>query len=131
MQNRALRWLLLVIGLLFTGIGIIGIWIPGVPTTGPILLAAFLFSKSSTRFDQWILNHRVFGPITRDWRAGHGFTVRLKLVAVVAITFSFALTVGFAIDSFNVRVGMILLAVGLIIYILRLPTKQTETHQPV
>ena len=119
------------IGLLFTGIGIIGIWIPGVPTTGPILLAAFLFSKSSTRFDQWILNHRVFGPITRDWRAGHGFTVRLKLVAVVAITFSFALTVGFAIDSFNVRVGMILLAVGLIIYILRLPTKQTETHQPV
>ncbi|MYD04868.1 MAG: DUF454 domain-containing protein [Acidimicrobiia bacterium] len=129
-RNRALRLVLLVLGLFFVGIGIIGIWVPVVPTTGPILLAAFLFSKSSTRFDQWILQHRVFGPITRDWRAGHGFTVRLKLVAVVAITLSFALTVVFAIDSLIIRVGLILLGMGLIIYILRLPTKPTETPQP-
>lgn len=122
-QNRVLRSVLLGLGLLFAAIGIVGIWVPLIPTTGPILLAAFLFSKSSARFDRWVVNHRVFGPIIRDWRAGHGFTIRLKATAVIAIILSFAITLGFALDSPMVRLLLGLFGVGLIVYILRLPTK--------
>ena len=122
-QNRVLRSVLLGLGLLFAAIGIVGIWVPLIPTTGPILLAAFLFSKSSARFDRWVVDHRVFGPIIRDWRAGHGFTVRLKATAVIAIILSFAITLGFALDSPMMRLLLGLFGVGLIVYILRLPTK--------
>ena len=111
------------LGLLLTAIGIVGIWVPLIPTTGPILLAAFLFSRSSERFDRWLCDHRVFGPIIRDWRAGHGFSVRLKATAVVAILVTFTITIGLALDHPLVRVLLGLFGVGLIVYILRLPTK--------
>ena len=104
-------------------IGIVGIWLPLIPTTAPILLAAFLFSKSSERFDRWLVEHRIFGPIIRDWRAGRGFTARLKAAAVIGVTLSFTITVGFLLDNAMVRVLLGLFGIGLIIYILRLPTK--------
>ena len=126
-RSRALRIVLMGLGLLFVGIGFVGAFLPLVPTTGPILLAAFLFSISSVRFDHWLTHHRIFGPIVRDWRAGRGFTMRLKVAAVVAIAVTFTITVAFAIDSTLVRVLLIGLAVGLVVYILQLPTKQPVT----
>ena len=122
-KNRMLRVLLMGLGFAFVGIGFAGVFLPLIPTTGPILLAAFLFSMSSVRFDRWLTNHRIFGPIVRDWRAGRGFTMRLKMTAVIAIALTFTITVGFAIDNTTVRVLLIGLAIGLVVYILRLPTK--------
>ena len=107
----------------------IGIVVPGIPTTGPVLLAAFFFSKSSERFDNWIVNHRVFGPIVRDWRAGRGFSKRLKTTAVVAIVITFAITLTFAIKGAVARGLMVALALGIIAYILSLPTKPAEVAE--
>ena len=125
-RNRALRVLLMALGLIFVGIGFVGAFVPLIPTTGPVLLAAFLFSVSSVRFDLWLTNHRIFGPVVRDWRAGRGFTMRLKMTAVVAIAVTFTITVGFAIDHTVIQVSLIGLAIGLVIYILQLPTKPRE-----
>ncbi len=116
----------MVLGWVFVGLAFVGIVIPGIPTTGPVLLAGFFFSKSSERFDAWLLNHRLFGPIVRDWRAGLGFSMRLKVIAVIAIIATFTLTLTVAITSGVGRALMIALAAGIIIYILRLPTKQPE-----
>src|SRR3990170_1557620 len=126
-QNRWLRGIYVVLGFLLVGIGVIGTVLPGIPTTAPILLAAFLFSKSSQRFDDWMLNHKVFGPLVRDWRAGLGFTARAKAIALSAIAITFTITVGWAIDNLAVRIGLVLLALGISTYILRLPTKRLET----
>ena len=125
-QSRALRVVLMALGWLFVGIGFVGAFLPLIPTTGPILLAAFLFSVSSARFDHWLSHHRIFGPIVQDWRAGQGFTMRLKLTAIIAIAVTFTITVGFAIDNALVRVLLIGLAIGLVIYIFRLPTKHPQ-----
>jgi uncharacterized membrane protein YbaN (DUF454 family) len=114
----ALAWL-------FVGIGFIGIAVPGLPTTGPILLAAFLFSKSSERFDNWLVNNRLFGSIVRDWRAGEGFTVRAKSVAVAAIAFSFAVTTYWFVTGFYARAAMWTLAIAIAAYIVSRPTKRT------
>lgn len=122
-KNRFARLLLMGCGWLMVGIGFIGLFAPLIPTTGPVLLAAFLFSLSSERFDNWLLGHRVFGPVVRDWRAGRGFTVRLKATAVAAIALTFTVTVGFFIRPLLVRGLLAALGAGLIIYILTLPTK--------
>ena len=123
-RSRAVRTVYVGLGLFVLGLGLAGTVLPVIPTTGPILLAAFFFSRSSERFDDWLVNHRLFGGIVRDWRAGRGFSVQAKTVAVIAIAVTFTITVGFAVSSTPVRVFLVLLALGLIVYILRLPTKR-------
>lgn len=129
-QRRSLRIMLMGIGWLFVGIGFAGIALPLVPTTGPILLAAFLFSISSARFDRWLCEHRIFGPMVGDWRAGRGFTVRLKAWAAAAIVLTFSVTIAFAVDRTAARILLAALAAGLIVYILRLPTKRPAPCDP-
>lgn len=130
-KNRALRVLLLGLGFAFLGIAFVGIAVPGLPTTGPVLLAAFLFSKSSERFDNWLVTNRLFGTIVQDWRAGRGFSIRGKAIAIVAIAISFGITTIFFVDNVYVRVALWLLAIGIAIYIVTRPTKRTDTSDSV
>lgn len=125
-RSRALRSVLLVLGWIWVGIAFVGIIAPIIPTTGPILLAAFFFSKSSERFDAWLVNNRFFGSIVRGWRNGEGFTVRAKAIAVTAIFVSFGVTTVFALSgaSVGIRGGMWLLAFAIAAYVVTRPTKR-------
>ena len=129
-KSRVLRSLFLVLGFFFMGMAFVGVVVPLIPTVGPVLLAAFFFSKSSERFDHWLVNNRLFGGIVRDWRAGLGFTVRAKTIAIVAIIVTFTISVVFVIESTVVRVGLVLFASALVAYIARLPTKR-NVPEPV
>ncbi len=129
MRKRAiLRWVYTAAGLASIGLAIIGTVLPVVPTVPLVLLAGFFFSRSSERFDRWLVEHSVFGPIITDWRAGLGFTVRAKLVAVVAIVASFGSTLLIAVSSTVGRIGMILLAISVIAYIVSRPTKRVAAE---
>lgn len=123
-KSRALRYLFLALGIFFVGLAFVGIAIPLIPTVGPVLLAAYFFSKSSERFDQWLVENRLFGAIVRDWRAGLGFTIRAKSIAIGAIILTFTISVVFVIDITVIRVGLIALAIALVVYIAQLPTKR-------
>ena len=124
-KSRVLRSTFLVLGFFFLGIAFVGVAAPLIPTVGPVLLAAFFFSKSSERFDHWLVNNRLFGGIVRDWRAGLGFTIRAKMIAIVAIIVTFTISVVFVVEPTLIRVGLIVLASALVLYITRLPTKRT------
>jgi uncharacterized membrane protein YbaN (DUF454 family) len=115
-------------GLLSVGLAVVGTVLPFVPTVPLVLLAGFFFSRSSERFDRWLVEHRVFGPIIRDWRAGLGFTVRAKVLAAFAIIVSFSLTLLVAVESTSGRIGMIALAISVISYIVSRPTKRLATE---
>jgi uncharacterized protein len=104
-------------------IGIVGVWLPLIPTTGPVLLAAWCFARSSERFDQWMLNHRIFGPIVRDWRSGAGFTGRAKVIAVIALAATFTVSIWFVRDNLAVAIGLAVLGVALAVFIVSRPTK--------
>ena len=77
----------------FTGLGFVGAFLPVMPTTVFLLLAAFFFARSSPRFYAWLLNNHTFGPFIRDWRAGLGMPLRAKILAVTLIV----LTIGSSI----------------------------------
>lgn len=125
-KNPVLRVVLMALGWLWVAIAFIGIVLPGLPTTGPILLAAFFFSKSSDRFDNWLVSNRFFGAIVRDWRAGNGFTVRAKAIAVAAIVLSFSITTIWVVTNPYARLGMWLLAAAIATYVVTRPTKTSE-----
>ncbi|MEN3068945.1 YbaN family protein [Uliginosibacterium sediminicola] len=82
--RRRVLWLL-VAGLSFA-IGIVALFIPGIPTTEFILLAAFAASKSSPRFHGWLCRHPVFGPMIRNWQSGGCVSRRTKLSASLAMS---------------------------------------------
>lgn len=63
------------------GAGIIGAFLPLLPTTPLVLLAAFCFSRSSARLERWLLEHRHFGPMIEDWRARRAIPRRAKRLA--------------------------------------------------
>ncbi|MEC7257498.1 MAG: YbaN family protein, partial [Pseudomonadota bacterium] len=67
--RRAMRPLWTLAGLLSLAVGILGIFLPVLPTTPLVLLAAFCFGKGSPRLRAWILEHRRFGPMIADWEA--------------------------------------------------------------
>ena len=72
--------------MLFVLLGFIGALLPIMPTVPFILLAAACFAKSSPRMHSWLLNHRKFGPIVRDWEQKRCISRKMKVWAVTTMT---------------------------------------------
>jgi uncharacterized membrane protein YbaN (DUF454 family) len=127
-QNRVLarpvRALLWLAGTISLALGLVGVVLPGLPTTPFVLLAAACYAKASPRLHAWLLNHRLTGPMLRDWEAHRSLTRRTKTVAVSSMT----LMVSVSIWSFQGRPGvqLLLLALGVIgaWVVLRIPTRR-------
>lgn len=79
-------WLLGGFGAL--ALGVLGIFLPLLPTTPFVLLAAWCFARGSVRCETWLLEHRFFGPIVRDWRARRAVPLRAKQFATVMMAAS-------------------------------------------
>ncbi len=87
-----LRYVLLAIGWLSVALGVIGIFLPVLPTTPFLLLAAACFARSSPRFYRWLVEHPRLGPWIRDYLEGNGIPLKGKVYAIglmwVSILFS-------------------------------------------
>lgn len=79
------RWLLLAFAVLCLVLGVIGVIVPGMPTTVFILLAAWAAARSSPRLHGWLMNHRLFGPMLRNWQNGRTVSRRAKWSATIAM----------------------------------------------
>lgn len=128
MANPVTRTLWLALGFLSVGVGVIGIIVPGLPTTVFFVVAAGCFSRSSPRFEQWVLNLPTIGPMVRDYRAGLGMPRRAKVAAVSSIVVACGLSAYLTIGRLPIAL-VILLAGGFgIAWILwRIPTRPTPT----
>lgn len=80
----------LILGLAFTAVGIIGAFLPLLPSTVFFILAAGCFAKSSPRLEAWILNHKTFGPMVRGWRENGAIPRKAKILACGGMAFGFA-----------------------------------------
>lgn len=104
------RWLWLALGFLCVGLGGVGVLVPGLPTTVFFVMAAACFSRSSPRFEQWVLTRPGVGPLVRDYRAGLGMPRRAKIAAVSSIVVMCGLSAGFAVSTWWVR--LLIIAAG-------------------
>jgi hypothetical protein len=121
-RGRMVRALYLVLGLGFVGIGMIGVFLPLIPTTGPLLLAAFFFARSSDRLHAWLVGHPRFGRFISDFQSGRGIPVRTKVVAVAAMTAAFTYSAGWVVEHIALRAVVAAVGIWAIWYVLRLPT---------
>jgi uncharacterized membrane protein YbaN (DUF454 family) len=124
-RHRSVRALWLVAGFVAVGLGGVGVIVPGLPTTGFFVFAAGCFSKSSPRFERWVLELPGVGPLVRDYRAGLGMPRRAKVVAVSMIVVACVSSVAFGLDSWWLRGLVVALgAVGVAWILWRIPTRE-------
>ena len=125
-----MRLLYLAAGLLFVGIGGVGIVVPGLPTTGFFILAAWCFSRSSKRLENWVLQLPGIGPMVSDYRSGLGMPRRAKVFAISSMVIAVTLSVALAIDNPAVRILVAALGVIGVWYVgYKVPARETVLAQ--
>lgn len=86
-----MRHVYLVLGLLFVALGFAGAFLPVLPTTPFLILAAACFARSSPRLENWLLSHPRFGSLLKAWRERGAIPARAKLLALMGMGFGFVL----------------------------------------
>lgn len=119
----SVKIILTIIGLLSLGLGVAGIFLPLLPTTPLLLLAAWCFIRSSSRLYDWLLNHPYLGEYIRNFRENKAIPLRVKVVSVVMIW----LTIGYCIvavveEYWWAQVAMLALAAAITWHILSYAT---------
>lgn len=106
------------------GLGFIGIFLPIVPTTPFVLLAAFCFSRGSNNLYQWLLEQKTFGPLIRDWHHHGVICMRAKLTAAAMIALVIGYTVLFSPSAFFIKALLTVVGLGVIGFIWSRPSRQ-------
>ncbi|HLD68277.1 MAG TPA: YbaN family protein [Pseudomonas sp.] len=120
-RHRAVRYALLTLGWLCVVLGVIGIFVPVLPTTPFLLLAAACFVRSSRRFYLWLVGHPKLGPWIRDYLEGQGIPLKGKVYAIGLMWSSIALSC-FLVPQPWARAFMLTSAVLVSLYILKQKT---------
>ncbi len=129
MKRQLTKILLIAIGTFFVGLGILGIFLPLLPTTPFLLLAATCYIRSSTRLYSWLLNNKYFGSYIRNYREKKGVPLKAKIVSISLLILTIGYTSIFVVPAWWGRICLWLIAVGVSIHILSLPTLRIEAPQ--
>jgi uncharacterized membrane protein YbaN (DUF454 family) len=124
--SRIRRLLLLSVGILALGLGIAGIFLPLLPTTPFLLAAAACFVRSSERMYRWLMGHRWFGPLIRNYRHHRAITKRNKIVTLTLLWCTIGYTAFGIVQGWLLRSLLLLIAAGVSIHVLSLRTLTKE-----
>lgn len=120
--RKWLNPLLVIFGTVFVGLGIVGIFMPILPTTPFLLLAAACYARSSQRFYHWLLTNRWFGTYIDNYRHKRGMPIKMKIAIVALLWLTIGLSAAFATQSLTVRIILIVIAVGVSVHIMSIKT---------
>ncbi len=120
-----LRIVFIIAGSLSLLVGIIGIFLPLLPTTPFLLMASACYMRGSRRMADWILANRWFGPILRDFHAGHGIPLKTKLWAIGMLWISLAFS-AWLMPAAWARPLLLLPGIAVSVYLWRYKTRRPE-----
>ena len=122
-KQKTIRVLLIVSGTFSLALGTVGIFLPILPTTPFLLLSAACYMRSSQRMHKWLLGNKWFGEYIRNYQEGRGIPFKTKILTLallwVAIIYSTFIPLDEALIA---QVVLVLIAFGVSIHLLRLPT---------
>ena len=120
--NQLLRAILITSGTIFLGLGLVGIFIPILPTTPFLLLAAACYARSSQRFYNWLMNNRWFGSYIKNYRDGRGIPLKFKILTITLLWLTILTSIYFVINNFLIEIILIIIAIGVTIHVLTIKT---------
>jgi len=125
-RKHRLLWVRLAfaaLGTLFLLLGIIGVFLPVLPTTPFLLLATACYARSSRRFYNWLMNHPAFGPLIIEWRTYRSIPWKVKLVAVATMLLTFGSSILFFISDGRLQSGLAIFGLIMAIWLYRIPSR--------
>ena len=125
-----MRLLLIAGGTLCVGLGVIGIFLPIMPTTVFLLMAAACYARSSERFYHRLLTNRFLGPYIRNHREGRGMRRRDKAVTVTLLWIGILATMIWTVTSIWVHALLLAVAIGVTAHVVRLPAFRPVLSEP-
>ena len=116
------RVFFLVSGFVSLGLAILGIFLPVLPTTPFLLLSAYCFSRSSKKWHQWLIKHKNFGKIIRDYNERRGVSLRIKIFAISFLWITILFSVVVVVEPIVLDFLLITIATFVTIHIFKLQT---------
>lgn len=117
-----MKILLTILGLISLGLGILGAFLPVLPTTPLLLLAAFLFLRSNRRLYEWLMNHPQMGPYITNFIKHKAIPLRVKVISVSTLWLTLLYCAVFVAEHWAFRSFFILLAICITWHILSYKT---------
>ncbi|MCO5202111.1 MAG: YbaN family protein [Chloroflexi bacterium] len=121
-RHWLVRWLFVALGSLLVGVGILGIFLPLLPSTVFFLMAAGCYGKSSPGAYRWLTTNRWFGRHLRDYREERGATVAAKAYSIGSLWLGIGFTEYFFIDNLWVRLTLLAVAIAVSLHLFALRT---------
>lgn len=122
---RARRWLLVAAGAVCVALGVVGAFVPVLPTTPFLLLAAACWVRSSERLHRWLFTNRLFGEYLRRYRDGEGLPLGSKIATLALLWISLGASALLAVPPrlWWVRALLAAVGIGVTIHVLRIRTR--------
>jgi uncharacterized membrane protein YbaN (DUF454 family) len=131
MTSGLMRLLLIAGGTLCVALGVLGIFLPLLPTTVFLLMGAACYARSSERFYQKLITNRWLGGYIRNHREGRGMKRRDKFVTVALLWIGIGATMIWTAEAWWLRVLLFAIAASVTVHVVRLPAFRIVTDDPV
>jgi uncharacterized protein len=125
-HNRMIRWVLIISGVVLVGIGILGMFLPLLPTTIFFILAAWCFARSSEKFHVWMHTNRLFGKYLSNYRSGSGMTLKSKIFSIVFLWAGILVSALFLTQNLYVRILLLIIAIGVTWHLMAIKTANNK-----
>ena len=106
-KNKLIRLLFVFTGSIFVGLALIGIFIPGLPTTPFLIVAAYFYIRSSKKLYNWLINNKILGIYIKNYLAGNGMPLRAKIIALLLMWVFGSIAVFYAIPKSLIYIRII------------------------
>ena len=120
--ERIKKWVLIGIGSVSVVLGMLGVFLPLLPTTPFLLLAAACYVRSSERFYHWLIGHKCFGHHIKNYREGHGISFRAKVIALSMLWLTIGSSIIFFVPLTSVKILLLIIASCVTIHLFRIKT---------
>jgi len=120
--NHLLRAVFITSGTIFLSLGIIGIFIPILPTTPFLLLAASCYARSSQKFYNWLMKNRLLGNYIKNYLEGRGIPLKFKILTIFLLWITILASIYLVIIIYWVEMILIIIAAGVTIHIITIKT---------
>ena len=127
-MNKIKKALWFTAGLIFLGIAYIGVIVPGIPWSTPSLIATYCFARSSKKFHDYMINHKLFGPFIANWNDGRVFPTKGKWFMILSMDLSLVI-MWFATNNWRAVAGMSIFFALCILWASRFPGSREEADR--
>ena len=127
-MNKIKQALWFTAGILFLGVAYVGVIVPGIPWSTPSLIATYCFARSSKRFHDYMLNHRLFGPFIKNWGTGRVFPTYAKWAMFASMDASLVI-MWFATHNWKACAGMAVTFAVILFWAHRYPGSKEEAER--